>query len=119
MILDENLSKKLAMKSGQRIIVRRCPDEWHDAFRGLGAAFDRGTIAEVTVSFVRAQNEVDNACKEAVALTSPDGVLWIAYPASSGELTWDTFAHAGWHPVSEISLDETWSARRFSPIRNT
>lgn len=116
--MDENLSKKLAMKSGQRIIVRRCPDEWHDAFRGLGAAFDRGTIAEVTISFVRAQNEVDNVCKEAVALTSPNGVLWIAYPTSGGELTWDTFSHAGWHPVSTISLDETWSARRFSPVKS-
>jgi hypothetical protein len=113
--LDENLSTRLAVKSGQRIIVRRCPDEWYDAFRGLGAAFDRGTIAEVTISFVRAQSEVDNACKEAVALTAPHGVLWIAYPTGGGDVTWDSFAHAGWHPVSEISLDEAWSAVRFRP----
>lgn len=114
-MIESDLSKKLAIKEGQRVIVRRCPNEWHDAFRSLGAAFDRGTIAEVTISFVRLQNEVDNACKEAVALTSPDGILWIAYPVSSGELTWDSFSHAGWHQTSEISLDETWSALRFSP----
>ncbi|MGH7661569.1 MAG: hypothetical protein ACRENA_11725 [Vulcanimicrobiaceae bacterium] len=115
MIVDENLSAKLAVKSGQRIIVRRCPDEWHDAFRGLGAAFDRGTIAEVTVSFVRAQSEIDNACKEAVALTAPHGVLWMAYPKGGAALVWDSFVHAGWHPASEIALDDTWSAVRFSP----
>jgi hypothetical protein len=103
------------MKSGQRIIVRRCPDEWHEAFRGLGAAFDRGTIAEVTVSFVRLQSEVDNACKEAVALTAPDGVLWMAYPSGGSKIAWDSFANHGWHPVAEISLDATWTATRFSP----
>ena len=107
------------MKSGQRIIVRRCPDELHDAFRGLGAAFDRGTIAEVTVSFVRRQSDVDNACKEAVALTAPHGVLWMAYPKEGAAIAWDAFKNAGWHPASEISLDETWSAMRFRPAADT
>lgn len=116
-MIEIDLSKKLAIKEGQRVIVRRCPDEWHDAFRGLGAAFDRGTIAEVTISFVRMQREVDNACKEAVALTAPHGTLWMVYPKSSSALAWDSFSHAGWQPVSEISLDETWSALRFRPIK--
>lgn len=112
-MIEIDLSKKLAIKDGQRIIVRRCPGEWHAAFRTLGAAFDRGTIAEVTISFVRAQEEVENACKEAVALTAPHGVLWIAYPVDGGDFAWDSFSHAGWHPLSEISLDKTWSAMRF------
>jgi hypothetical protein len=115
--LSAELAKKLAIKPGQRIIVRRCPDEWHDSFRSLGAAFDRGTIAEVTISFVRTQSEVDNACMEAVALTAPHGVLWMVYPTSGGELTWDSFSHAGWHPISQTSFDETWSALRFSPVK--
>gem|GEM_PF-6994159 len=114
--MSTDLAKKLAMKSGQRIIVRRCPDEWHDSFRSLGAAFDRGTIAEVTISFVRAQSEADNACREAVALTAPHGVLWMAYQKSSGAIAWETLAKAGWHPISEITLDARWSALRFSPI---
>lgn len=116
MTLDENLSKLLATKSGQRVIVRRCPEEWHDAFRGLGAAFDRGTIAEVTISFVRMQSEVDNACKEAVALTAPHGVLWMAFPKSSGTIAWEPLTKAGWQPISEISLDEKWTALRFAPV---
>jgi hypothetical protein len=119
MSLSTDLAKKLAMKTGQRVIVRRCPDEWHDPFRSLGAAFDRGTIAEVTISFVRTQSEVDNACKEAVALTAPHGVLWMAYQKSSGAIAWEALAKAGWHPISEITLDATWSALRFSPIGAT
>ena len=117
------LAKKLAIKAKQRVIVRHCPDALHGHFRKLGAAFDRGTIAEVTLSFVRAQNEVDNACKEALALTAPDGILWMVYPKKSGSIKsdlsrdagWEPFARAGWRPVSQISLDDDWSALRFRP----
>lgn len=124
MTRTSELAKKLAIKPHARIIVRRCPDELHDRFRSLGAAFDRGTIAEVTLSFVRMRSEVDNACKEALALTAPEGVLWMAYPKKSGTLEsdlsrdrgWDAFARAGWRPVSQVSLDSTWSALRFRPI---
>ena len=120
------LAKKLAMKPKQRIIVRRCPSELQDDFRSLGAAFDRGTIAELTLSFVRMQHEIENACKEAIALTAPGGVLWMAYPKKSGEIEsdlsrdtgWEPFVRAGWRPVSQISIDETWSALRFKPIED-
>jgi len=118
-----DLAKKLAIKERQRVIVRRCPADLRERFKKLGAVFDRGTIAEVTVSFVRVQADVENACREALALTAPDGVLWMAYPKKSGALQsdlsrdrgWEPFVRAGWRPVSQVSLDDTWSALRFRP----
>lgn len=118
-----DLRRKLAIKDGHRIIVRRCPEHLHGAFKRLGAAFDRGTIAEVTVSFVSAKSDVDNASKEAIALTAPGGIVWMCYPKKSGQIAsdlsrdsgWEPFAAAGWRPVSQVSLDETWSALRFRP----
>ena len=117
------LAKKLTIKAGQRVIVRRCPEHLHGTFKALGAAFDRGTIADITISFVQRQAEVDNACKEALALTAPGGVLWMAYPKKSGPLKsdlsrdegWEPFARAGWRPVSQVAIDATWSALRFRP----
>jgi hypothetical protein len=117
------LAKKLGLKPKQRAIVRRCPPELQDDFRSVGAILDRGTIAELTLSFVRMQHEVENACKEAIALTAPGGVLWIAYPKKSGaiesdlsrDVGWEPFARAGWRPVSQVSIDDTWSALRFRP----
>jgi hypothetical protein len=117
------LSKKFAIKDGHRVIVRHCPDELHGTFKEIGAIFDRGTIAEVTISFVRAKGEVDNACKEAIALTAPGGVLWMVYPKKTSALAsdisrdagWEPFDDAGWRPVSQIAVDETWSALRFRP----
>lgn len=120
---EAGIAKKLAIKPGQRVIVHRCPAELHDAFKTVGAAFDRGTIAEITVSFVRMRAEIDNACKEGIALTSPGGMLWIAYPKKSGALRsdvsrddgWEPFAQAGWRAVTLVALDKTWSALRFRP----
>ncbi|MBV8152660.1 MAG: hypothetical protein JO101_00200 [Candidatus Eremiobacteraeota bacterium] len=117
------LAKKLAIKAGQRVIVHRCPDELHETFKELGAAFDRGTIAEVTVSFVRARTEVEQAAKEALALTGPQGVLWMCYPKKTGAIAsdlsrdsgWEAFTEKGWRIVSAIAVDDTWSALRFRP----
>ena len=110
----EALAQKFGIAKGQRVIVRRCPDDLHDDFKALGAAFDRGTIAEVTLSFVRGKADVDNACKEALALTAPDGSLWMIYPTTE-EIGWEPFADHGWQSVAEVAVDETWSALRFQP----
>jgi len=117
------LAKKLAITGGRRAIVHRCPDDLRAAFKKIGAAFDRGTIAEVTVGFVRNRSEVDQAAKEALALTAPEGHLWMCYPKKSGPLAsdlsrdagWEAFAAKGWRIVSAVAIDETWSALRFRP----
>ena len=124
--MASSLGKKLAIKSGQRVIVRRCPEHLHKTFKELGAAFDRGTIAEVTLSFVAEQRDLENACKEAIALTAPGGILWVAYPKKTGKLksdlnrdiVWPPFEKIGWRPVSQVSIDETWSALRFRPVED-
>ena len=118
--MANSLAKKLAIKSGQRVIVRRCPDHLLSTFKKLGAAFDRGTIAEVTLSFVSASHELDNACKEAIALTAPGGIVWVAYPKSdlSRDAVEPPFGKIGWRPVSTVSIDETWSALRFRPVED-
>ena len=113
----ESLAEKLGIEKGQRVIVRRCPEELHEHFKALGAAFDRGTIAEITLSFVREQAEIDNACKEAIALTAPGGELWMVYPTGdlSRDKGWEPFERAGWRPVTLVAIDDTWSALRFRP----
>ena len=51
----------------------------------------------------------------------PDGVLWISYPKRSSKVDtditrdhgWDVLERAGYRPVAQISIDDTWSALRF------
>ncbi len=50
-----------------------------------------------------------------------DGRLWFAYPKKTGAIRtditrdrgWDALAEAGFLPVAQVALDETWSALRF------
>ena len=52
-----------------------------------------------------------------------EGVLWLCYPkggAKAGtdinrDTGWDVMLLAGWGPVSQIAIDERWSALRWRP----
>ena len=53
-----------------------------------------------------------------------EGVLWVSYPKRSSKVEtdltrdvgWDLLAEAGLRPVTQVSVDEVWSALRFRPI---
>ena len=73
--------------------------------------------------FVRTRAELAREAPRAINAVRPDGVLWISYPkksaAGSSDLSrnvlWKDLAPLGWGPVSQVSLDDTWSAMRFRP----
>lgn len=55
------------------------------------------------------------------ALTGPS-VLWIAYPKGNRadinrDSVWPIAAEFGLRPVSQVAIDEVWSALRFRPLR--
>ena len=54
----------------------------------------------------------------AVEAARAGGLVWISYPKGGKselkrDLLWD--AVPGWRPVTQIAVDETWSAMRFRP----
>jgi hypothetical protein len=73
----------------------------------IGFAYDRAALAESAAALVPHYPR--------------GGVLWLCYPKKSGALKSDITRDIGWEPVSEagllgvtqIALDETWSALRF------
>lgn len=49
-------------------------------------------------------------------------VLWVAYPKGNRadinrDTLWPILAEHGVRPISQVSVDETWSALRFRPLR--
>jgi hypothetical protein len=73
--------------------------------------------------FVRSKSEVAARASEAMQAAGPSGILWMTYPKMSSvgdadidrDAGWDPLRAAGWRPVAQISIDETWSALRFRP----
>ena len=55
---------------------------------------------------------------------APGALVWITYPKKtsgvesdlSREEVWAAMEGTGWRPVSQIAIDEVWSALRFRPI---
>ena len=53
-------------------------------------------------------------------------MVWITYPKKtscvesdlSREAVWAAMEGTGWRPVSQIAIDEIWSALRFRPIED-
>ena len=127
--MAQTLLKKMHVKLGMRLLVLHAPQ-----------GFDReinSQVEEVSVEtspdgqypavllFVSSLQDVELYAPQALEAIAFDGLLWMAYPkGSSGVKTdinrdhgWDVVRSQGYETVSAISIDGTWSALRFRPIK--
>jgi hypothetical protein len=125
---DSALLKKLQMKPDLRILFLNAPQGYVESLGPLPdevALLDGppGTLDFVQL-FVRDSAELAEFAPAALAAIKPDGVLWIAYPKQSSKVKtditrdrgWEPVTAAGLRPVTQIAIDETWSALRWRPI---
>lgn len=81
----------------------------------------RSDRPELVLAFVRSVAEVAPRLAEALPLYRRGGRLWFAYPKKTGAIRtditrdhgWEPLAKAGLLPVTQVAIDETWSALRF------
>lgn len=116
---QEALVKKLRYKTG-RAVVLNAPE----GFRlGIGeeASASREALYDFVLLFVRDSGQVRERLPSAISLLKPDTVFWIAYPKMSAKTKTDInrdtlwpIVHelSGYRPVSNVAIDETWSALR-------
>ncbi len=132
------LAKKLRLTPETRLLVIGAPDEYTTALRQPLAQFvvgyrlltaaiveaaAHGDVYDAIHLFVRSQAEAHGALRAAIAALRSGGALWVMWPKQSSgvvtDLTRDNLAALalaqGWGPVSNISIDEIWSALRLRP----
>ncbi len=76
------------------------------------------------IVFVKTKTDVKKFGTKALKSISDKGVLWFLYPKKTSgiktDLTrdygWDFLTSSGLEPVSQIAIDETWSALRFKSV---
>ena len=118
--MTNEIFQKMRAKPGMGGRVLHAPDgyrkweemDWTDA----------GAAAFVHL-FVESRAQFPGRFQEAVAAVEPGCLFWLSYPKSTGKQTydiyrdslWDLVIPRGWHPVSQVSLDEKWSAIRLRP----
>jgi hypothetical protein len=115
--MDPGLRKKLQLKEKQGIHVLFSP------FPDLETLPDDNNSV---LLFIKTKADLLDNLKFALSKLGEEGLLWIAYPKkSSGIKTdisrdqgWEPLMEAGFGPVRQIAIDETWSALRWRPERD-
>ena len=127
---DPSLIKKLGIKPKQRLIILNAPEGYSERIGTLlpedvellTAPASSGNF-DVVLQFVHNKAEVEKDTSKAIEMVIHGGRLWLSYPKQSSkvptdinrDIIWKIFPNSEWRPVTQISIDETWSALRFRP----
>ena len=109
------LAAKLRIGPGSRVLALNAPPGYRERLEPLpeGAKLIEAAegACDVVHLFVRDSEQLER------------GVLWISYPKRGAgvdtdltrDVGWETVKGAGLRPVSQVSVDDRWSALRFRP----
>jgi hypothetical protein len=73
--------------------------------------------------FAKNRAQLTELLPTALAACSYDGLFWVSYPKKSSkvdsdlsrDVLWELPGETGLRPVTQVSIDQTWSALRFRP----
>jgi hypothetical protein len=118
------------VETGNAGTCSRCP------FRLYGLAYSiarrgcslesLGSAHEFVQFFATKKSEITKSAKKLLQSAAPGALVWVAYPKKtssvdsdlSREEVWAAMEGTGWRPVSQIAIDDVWSALRFRPIQD-
>lgn len=122
------IAQKLRIKPGYRIAVVAAPPGYLDLLDPLpeGATVSEsldGTF-DLIWYFAPRRAELDRDIMAIRAAAGPAAPIWLSYPkGTSGvatdlkrEVMWDAAKPAGLQAVSQIAVDDIWSALRFKIV---
>jgi hypothetical protein len=122
------LARKLQIRPGSRVLVLNAPTGYRERLSPLPEGAElAATLGEdefdVVHLFVDDSEQLDRDGPGAIRAVREGGVLWISYPKRTAKVDtdltrdvgWETVKGAGLRPVSQVSVDEVWSALRFRP----
>jgi hypothetical protein len=127
-VSETPLVRKLRLQPGQRALILNAPEGYELLLGDLpeGVVISKspeGTYPFVHL-FVRDSSELDKLLPGAQEAVDYDGLFWISYPKRSSKVKTDLSRDILWElmtaktdlrPVTQVSVDATWSALRWRP----
>jgi len=125
---EKPVAAKLGLKSGFSVRLFAPGADWAGL---LGSMPPDATVShdgngpfDAVIVFIPTSATLTTHSAAAIAALKPGGLMWLAYPKKTGaiasdmtrERAWEAFSALDWRPVSQIALDDTWSALRFRPV---
>lgn len=118
----KSLAEKLNLKPGYTIYLKgkgieEFPELMHFHSSGVNEA------ADFILLWVENSTQLEILLAEIQTRLKPETIFWIAYPKKSSGKTsdlhrdqgWEPLKAAGWRPVSQVSMNDVWTALRFKP----
>ena len=121
------IAKKLGLKPGMRALVVEAPAGYLKLLEPLPEdvvmSESIGGTHDFVQLFAKRRAEIRRAAPRLVNAASPGALVWITYPKKtsgvdsdlSREEVWAAMEGTEWRPVTQIAIDEVWSALRFRP----
>lgn len=119
--------KKLRLDKTKKSLLINAPEDYVNILSGLVydkeySENDKNTYDFVQV-FATSMSELEILITKVAEAGKYDCLFWICYPKGGGKIksdikrdkVWDAFALANLRPVTQIAIDETWSALRGRP----
>ena len=120
----EAIFKKLKFGNSEYNLIINAPDEYLSILEG--AKFDTTPVEskigeyDFVQIFASSQAEMETLVKNVAKAGKHDCLFWTCYPKSMGKIkydlnrttVWTALGLAGLRPVTQIAIDETWSALR-------
>lgn len=123
---DSALTKKLQLK-GRRLVLLNLPERLDGLFpEDALRADEMPENADAVLGFAENREQLERLIRLILPRLNPDALLWLAYPKKTSkrfrsDITrdqgWGPLAAYDYEPVSQIALDEDWSALRFKPFK--
>jgi len=120
-----SLANRLRIQTGQRILIMNAPpgymDELGDLPDDVEAAHEPKGTFDLVHLFVKNVAELESLGPAAIEAVKYDGLLWMSYPKRSSKVQtditrdagWDVLTQAGLRPVTQVSINDVWSALCF------
>jgi hypothetical protein len=121
--------KKLGLKEQAPVLIINAPEEFIEIMNTIDTEVHNEILGKYSFIQVFARNmaEAKKYAEESVKALEGDGHLWLCYPKGTSkryksDLNRNTgfglFSIYEFEPVSQVAIDEDWSALRFRHINN-
>ncbi len=123
------VAKKLGIKAGMHVLVLGAPSGYLNSVaplpEGVTVSEQIGGTHQFVQLFATRKAEIQKSASRLLKHSAPGALVWITYPKKtsgvdsdlSRETVWAAMEGTGWRPVSQIAIDQVWSALRFRPIQ--
>lgn len=121
------LFKRLQLPKASRVLMLNAPAEFLTLLHEPPEfQFDQSPAGKYDYAqlFARDLAELDRLIEAVLPAIEFDALLWVCYPkGSSGiktdinrDIIWKHLASCGIRPVTQLAIDEVWSAMRMRPV---